>query len=175
MDITFSNKDTIKLAGKNTSIVINPGSEVKADLLLFTSPESPQYATRSFNSPGEYEVMGSMVDGVEITSENTAYSLVIDDIHLAYMSGIDAQLSDAQLEHMDAVDILIVKVADDKSELINKLVSQIEPRILIPIMESEAELGKIKAEYGKDVEAVESFKIVKKDLPADSQQLVILK
>ena len=175
MDITFSNKNTIKLNGKSSSIVINPQSEVKADLLLFTSPESPQYETRSFNSPGEYEVLGSMVDGVEIAPENTAYSMVVDDIHVAYLTDIDAQLTDDQLEHMDSVDIMIVSVKDDKSELVNKLVGQIEPRILIPIMESEAELAKIKAEYGKDVEAVDSFKIAKKDLPADSQQLVILK
>lgn len=175
MDITFSNKDSIKLNGKTSTIVINPSSEVKADLLLFTNPESPQYETRSFNGPGEYEVLGSMVDGVEIAPGNTAYSLVIDDIHVAYMVGVEAQLTDDQLEHMDSVDILIVKVTDDKSELINKLVGQIEPRILIPIMDSEAELAKIKAEYGKDVEAVDSFKIVKKDLPVDNQQLVILK
>jgi hypothetical protein len=175
MDITFSNKDTIKLNGKNSSIVINPQSEVKADLLLFTNPESAQYETRSFNSPGEYEVLGSMVDGVEISPENTCYSLVIDDIHVAYLTEIDAQLTDEQLEHMDSVDILVVNVKDDKAELINKLVGQIEPRILIPIMESEAELAKIKAEYGKDVEAVDSLKIAKKDLPVDNQQLVILK
>jgi hypothetical protein len=175
MDITFSNKDTIKLNGKNSTIVINPQGEVKADLLLFTNPESAQYETRSFNSPGEYEVMGSMVDGVGLSIDNTAYSMVVDDIHVAYLTDAEAILSDDQLEHMDAVDILIISVKDDKSELINKLVGQIEPRILIPIMSSEAELAKIKAEYGKDVEAVDSFKINKKDLPADSQQLVILK
>ncbi len=175
MDITFSNKDTIKLSGKSSTIVLNPATETKADLLLFSSPESAQYDTRSFNGPGEYEVLGSMVDGVEINPENTAYSLVIDDIHVAYMVGLDAQLSDEQLEHMDSVDILIVAVKDDKAELINKLVGQVEPRILIPIMESATELGKIKAEYGKDVEAVDSFKVTKKDLPVDNQQLVILK
>ena len=82
MDITFSNKDTIKLSGKSSTIVLNPATETKADLLLFSSPESAQYDTRSFNGPGEYEVLGSMVDGVEINPENTAYSLVIDDIQI---------------------------------------------------------------------------------------------
>jgi len=175
MDITFSNKDTIKLNGKSATIVINPASEVKADLLLFSNPESPQYETKSFNGPGEYEVLGSMVDGVEVGPDNTAYSLVIDDIHVAYLANMDSQLTDDQLERMDGVDIMIVSVDSDKAELINKLVGQVEPRILIPMMSSEAELGKIKAEYGKDVEAVESYKVAKKDLPVDTQQLVILK
>ena len=175
MDITFSNKDTIKLNGKNSTIVINPQGEVKADLLLYSKPEAPQGETREFHGPGEYEVMGSMVDGVGLSADNTAYSLVVDDIHVAYLTDAEATLSDDQLEHMDAVDILIVSVKDDKADLVNKLMTQIEPRILIPIMESESELAKIKAEYGKDVEAVDSFKINKKDLPVDSQQLVILK
>jgi hypothetical protein len=76
---------------------------------------------------------------------------------------------------MGGVDILAISVKDDKSDLMNKIITQVEPRILIPIMENEGELTKIKAEFGKDVEPTDKFKIVKKDLPTDSQQLVILK
>jgi hypothetical protein len=36
-------------------------------------------------------------------------------------------------------------------------------------------LAKIKAEFGKDVEVVEKYKVTKKDLPTDSQELVLLK
>lgn len=175
MDITFSNNNSIRLAGKNAAIVINPQKETKADLYLFTNPEDFQGDFKAFYGPGEYEVLGCMVDGIEITSENTCYSIVIDDMHVTYAINMTETFSDAQLDRMGGVDILIISVEADKSELMNKIVTQVEPRILVPIMQNEGELVKIKAEFGKDVEPTDKFKIVKKDLPTDSQQLVILK
>lgn len=175
MDITFSNQNTIKISAKSANIVINPKDDAKADLLLFSAPAKPKANTRSFSTPGEYEVMGCMVDGVAISEANTAYSLVVDDVHVSYAVDLQEALSDDQIERMDGVDVLIISVKDDKSELMNKIVSQIEPRVLIPLVEDTSELAKIKAEFGKDVEATERYKVSKKDLPTDSQELVILK
>jgi len=175
MDITFSNKESIKLAGKNATIVINPVAETKADLYLFTNPEAFQGDFKAFYGPGEYEVLGSMVDGIEITPENTCYSVVIDDMHVTYAINMAETFSDDQLDRMEGVDILVISVEGDKSELMNKIITQVEPRILVPIIQNEAELAKIKSEFGKDVEPTDKFKIVKKDLPTDTQQLVILK
>ncbi len=175
MDITFSNKESIKLAGKNATIVINPEAETKADLYLFTNPEAFQGDFKAFYGPGEYEVLGCMVDGIEITPENTCYSVVIDDMHVTYAINMTETFSDDQLDRMEGVDILVISVEGDKSELMNKIITQVEPRVLIPMIQNEAELAKIKSEFGKDVEPTDKFKIVKKDLPTDSQQLVILK
>ena len=175
MDITFSDKNTIKISGKSADVAINAASGTKADLLLFTDPSTKVVTEKSFQGPGEYEVMGMMVDGVEIDASNTAYSLVIDDMHITYAIGLEAPLTDAQLERMDGVDILVISVQDSKADLMNKIISQVEPKVLIPIMDSELELAKIKAEFGKDSEPIDKYKISKKDLPIDSQQLVILK
>ncbi|MSR89549.1 hypothetical protein EXS53_01255 [Patescibacteria group bacterium] len=175
MDITFSDKNTIKISGKSADVAINAASGTKADLLLFTDPSTKVVTDKSFHGPGEYEVMGMMVDGVEIDASNTAYSLVIDDMHITYAIGLEAPLTDAQLERMDGVDILVISVQDSKADLMNKIISQVEPKVLIPIMDSELELAKIKAEFGKDTEPIDKYKLSKKDLPIDSQQLVILK
>jgi hypothetical protein len=175
MDITFSNQNSIKLAGKNATIAINPEKETKADLMLFSDPEGFQGDFKAFYGPGEYEVLGCMVDGIEITPENTCYSVVIDDMHVTYAINMTETFSDAQLDRMGGVDILIISVKDDKSELMNKIITQVEPRILMPMLQNEGELAKIKAEFGKDVEPTDKFKVAKKDLPTDSQQLVILK
>lgn len=174
MDITFSDKNTIKISGKSADVAINAASGTKADLLLFTDPSTKVVTEKSFHGPGEYEVMGMMVDGVEIDASNTAYSLVIDDMHITYAIGLEAPLTDAQLERMDGVDILVISVQDSKADLMNKIISQVEPKVLIPIMDSEPELAKIKAEFGKDTEPIDKYKVSKKDLPTDSQQLVIL-
>ena len=175
MDITFSDKNTIKISGKSADVAINAASGTKADLLLFTDPSTKVVTEKSFQGPGEYEVMGMMVDGVEIDASNTAYSLVIDDMHITYAIGLEAPLTDAQLERLDGVDILVISVQDSKADLMNKIISQVEPKVLIPIMDSEPELAKIKAEFGKDTEPIDKYKLSKKDLPTDSQQLVILK
>lgn len=175
MDITFSNNNTIKLSAKSANIVINPTVEVKADLLLYSSPTEQKTDTRAFSGPGEYEVMGCMVDGIPVAESNTAYSLVVDDIHVSYAIDLEGTLTDDQIERMDGVDVLIISVKDDKAELMNKIITQIEPRVLIPLVKDAGELAKIKAEFGKDVEATEKYKVNKKDLPEDSQELVILK
>ena len=175
MDITYSDKNTIKIAGKSANVAINAASGTKADLLLFTDPSTKVVPEKSFYGPGEYEVMGMMVDGVEIAASNTAYSLVVDDMHITYAIDLNTALTDAQLERMDGVDILIISVQDSKADLMNKIISQVEPKVLIPIMDSEAELAKIKAEFGKDSEPIDKYKVSKKDLPTDNQQLVILK
>lgn len=175
MDITFSNNNTIKISGKSSSIIINPTSAVKADLLLFTDPSASRLEQKSFYGPGEYEVLGAMVDGIEIDKGNTAYSVVSDDIHITYIVDLLAPLSNTQLESMDGVDILIIAVKDDKADLLNKVISQVEPSVLIPIMIDESEIAKIKAEFGKDIEPMERYKITKKDLPLEAQELVLLK
>ncbi|MSR68225.1 hypothetical protein EXS66_00360 [Candidatus Saccharibacteria bacterium] len=175
MDITFSNKNTIKISGKGADVAINASAGTKADLLLFTGSSAKAVPEKSFYGPGEYEVMGIMVDGVEISASNTAYSLVVDDMHVTYAIGLETTLTDAQLERMDGVDILIISVQDNKADLMNKIISQVEPKVLIPIMAAELELAKIKAEFGKDTEPIDKYKVSKKDLPLDNQQLVILK
>jgi len=175
MDITLSNINSIRLAGKKATISINPEKDTKADVSLFTDPEALQGDFKAFYGPGEYEVLGSMLDGIEISPDNTCYSVVIDDIHVTYAINMTEIFSDAQQDRMGGVDILIVSVKDDKSELIDKIITQVEPRILIPIIENEVELAKIKAEFGKNVEPIDKLKIAKKDLPTDTQQLVLLK
>ena len=175
MDITFSDKNSININSKNASVAINPAKEPKADFTLYTEPLEQSTTGKYFDGPGEYEVLGCMIDGVAGSSSKTIYSMVIDDMHVVYAVDLSEALSDEQLERIEAVDILILSVENDNYELMNKVVTQLQPRILIPLMQNEGELAKIKAEFGKEVEPTERFKIVKKDLPTDSQQLVILK
>ncbi len=63
-----------------------------------------------------------------------------------------------------------------------KLIGQIEPRIVIPIQYQSSGMKSsysglepfLKAMGGKALEPQEKFKIVKKDLPTDDTQVVIL-
>lgn len=175
MDITFSNRNSINISTKLLNIAINPEDQVKADLLLFSSLTDKKHEARFFCGPGEYEVLGCMVDGIYINTNNTAYSLVVEDMNICYMVDLEEALSDKQVEQIDGVDVLIVSVKDDQPELMNRIIAQITPRVMIPLAQNQGALDKIKTEIGQDVEAIERFKLTKKDLIDSNQELVILK
>jgi L-ascorbate metabolism protein UlaG (beta-lactamase superfamily) len=95
-------------------------------------------------------------------------------------------LENGELEPLEGVDILCVPIGG-KSVLTpdkaTELISQIEPRIIIPIQYQVAGLSSgygpldpfLKAMGAKNIEPAEKFRIQKKDLPADDSQVVVLK
>lgn len=177
MEITLSQKNALKLSAKSGVIVFNPTPEDKATVGLFTSQTDTvsEKNGRVFMGPGEYEVQGSMIEGIGLGQNNTAYSVVADGLHVFYAQGVTKTFTDAEVERIDGVDIMILNVEEDKAELMNGVISQIEPKVIIPLNENEAELKTLAAEFGAEINPVEKFKIAKKELPEDSQQLVVLK
>ncbi|MDD4332695.1 MAG: MBL fold metallo-hydrolase [Patescibacteria group bacterium] len=145
--------------------------------------------------PGEYDVKGVMVTGIDSfhdakegaeMGKNIIYRIEIDDISVAHLGDLGHSLSDKQLEKLVGVDILLIPVGgrytlDAKKAV--EVISQIEPRIVIP-MHYKAAGSNI-----KDIDGVEKFikeigiapreeeklKISKKDLPQEEMELVILK
>lgn len=177
MEITLTQKNALKLSAKSGAIVINPTAEDKATVSLFTEPtdKATEKNGRVFMGPGEYEVQGSMIEGIGLKGNNTAYSVIADGLHVFYAQGVTKTFTDAEVERIDGVDILILNVDEDKAELMNGVISQIEPKVIIPLNENEAELKVLAAEFGAEINPVEKFKVTKKELPEDSQQLVVLK
>ncbi len=177
MEITLSQKNALKLQAKSGVIVLNPTPEDKATVSLFTSQvdSASEKNGRVFTGPGEYEVQGSMIEGISLGTNNTAYSVVVEGLHVFYALGVTKTFTDAQLERIDGVDVLILNVDEDKAELMNGVISQIEPKVIVPLNEDEKELKVLAAEFGAEITPVEKCKVTKKELPEDSQQLVVLK
>jgi len=147
------------------------------------------------DSAGEFDVKGVMVEGVESyhdakegaeRGKNIIYRIEMDDITLVHLGDLGHILNDQQLERLAGADILMVPVGgkytlDAKKAV--EVVSQIEPRIVIP-MHYKTKQSKI-----KDIEGVEKFikelglkpteeeklKISKKDLPQEDMELVVFK
>lgn len=146
------------------------------------------------NTPGEYEVKQMFLYGLTGYHDDekgdkrgaiTMYLLETEGLSVAHLGDIgQSELTTEQLEVLEGVDILILPVGgvytvDGKKAA--EIVSQIEPRIVIPIhyklpgLKSDLEsVDKFIKEVGLKPETVEKLKISKKDLPQEETKLVLL-
>jgi L-ascorbate metabolism protein UlaG (beta-lactamase superfamily) len=143
--------------------------------------------------PGEYDVKGVMVQGIdtfhdnkkgEERGKNIVYRIEMDDLTIVHLGDLGHVLTDEQLEQLDGVDILMIPVGgkytiDAKAAV--EVIGQLEPRIVIPMhykMDgSKADLDSVEKfvkELGVQPRNEEKLKISKKDLPAEGMDLVIL-
>lgn len=146
--------------------------------------------------PGEYEVKQTFIYGIPGFHDNTGgsqrgsitmYVLESEGMLLAHLGDLgQTELTDEQIEQLEGVDILIIPVGGvytiDAKQAVN-IISQIEPRIVIPIHYAIPGL-KIKLDpldkflkiMGvKSSEVIDKYKITKKDLPSEETKVVVLK
>ncbi len=142
---------------------------------------------------GEYDFKGVLVEGIdsfhdnkngEERGRNIIYRMEIDDISVAHLGDLGAPLDNSQLEKLVGTDILLIPVGgkytlDAKAAV--EVISQIEPRIVIPMhyktdgltIELDS-IDKFIKELGIEPTYEEKLKISKKDLPQEDMELVIL-
>jgi L-ascorbate metabolism protein UlaG (beta-lactamase superfamily) len=145
------------------------------------------------NSPGEFDYKGVMVQGVASyhdkvygvkRGDNIIYRIEMDGITVVHLGDLGHVLENEHLEHLVGADILMIPVGGeytiDGGEAA-KVVSQIEPRMVIPMHYKIKGLkididtaDKFIKELGIKAENEDKLKISKKDLPQDSMELVVL-
>ncbi len=154
MELQFFGANCIGLTHKGTRIVVDDnlaelgakGITKATDVALFTGPHDTKNAARlTFDSPGEYEVADTSVIGIaaraHIDEEGqppkaTMFKLVTGELSVLLTGHIYPELSEAQLEAIGAVDLLVVPVGgngytvDPVGAL--KLIKDIEPKLVIP-------------------------------------------
>lgn len=145
------------------------------------------------NCAGEYDVKGIMIEGIDSFHDdkegkergaNIIYRIEIDDISVVHLGDLGQVLDNAQLEKLAGTDILLIPVGgtytlDAKKAV--EVISQIEPRIVIPMHYKTKDLkidldsiDKFIKELGVTPTYEEKLKISKKDLPHEDMELVIL-
>lgn len=143
--------------------------------------------------PGEYDFKNILIEGVDSyhdekegadRGKNTIYRIEVEDISITHLGDLDHVLDSSQLEKLAGTDILLIPVGghytlDAKKAV--EVISQIEPRIVIPMhymvegLKIELDsLDKFIKELGIEPTYEEKLKISKKDLPQDDMELVIL-
>lgn len=145
------------------------------------------------SSAGEYDIKGVMVEGVlsyhdsekgAKRGSNIIYRIEMDDITLCHLGDLGHTLDGKQLERLEGIDILFIPVGGiytiDAKQAV-EVISQIEPRIVIPmhykipgLAENLDGLDKFIKELGLSPTNEEKLKISKRDLPQEDMELVVL-
>ena len=181
-----------------------------ADIVTLSSLQNQQLATKYsrgtaetpqpfiIKSPGEYEVNNVFVYGLNCcppnhsspqtveAKHNFIYVIKAENITLTHLGNLQQkELSAAQLELIENTDILLVPVGGASISLNAKmaadLISQIEPRIIIPMQYKLPQLknnlepvDKFIKEMGNNQQTLDKLNINSKDLPVDKTTLIIL-
>ena len=151
------------------------------------------------DSAGEYEIKKVTIKGIDSChdnqegkerGQNVIYKIEMEGINICHLGDFGQNtLVNGQLEKIGQVDILFIPVGGVFTidwKLANAIISQIEPRIIIPmhykISGVKGELLKLDTvnkfceERGvSSKEAVNKFSIKKKDLPQEGSETVIMK
>ena len=145
------------------------------------------------DSPGEYEIKGVSIIGCrsfhdkEKKEQNVIYLMEVDKIRICHLGDFGQEkLEDKQVEKIGNVDVLMIPVGGNYTigakEAV-KIVSQIDPRIVIPIHYKlpglKIELADVK-EFLKEmglngVPPVDKLTIKKKDLLGKEMEVVVMK
>ncbi len=194
-------------AKEKVSLVIDPYTvstglklpKIEGDVFLFTH-EHGDHNNRSvvdkesfvIDSPGEYEVKDIFVQGVfsyhdEVQGKergaNTIYIIDAEGIRICHLGDFgEAELSDKHLKELGQVDVLMIPVGGTytvDAKKATKIISQIEPRIVIPMhyaieglnIELEELDTFLKAIGEKSAEKLDKLVLQKKDLPVDEMKI----
>ena len=143
------------------------------------------------HTPGEYEVKSVFIRGIQITPEDkksrpaTLFVVEMESMVIVHLGGLSTKsLPDAIVEEIGDVDILFVPVGGgdalgpDEAETV---VSQIEPRIVIPmnykVSGSRGSLEGVqkflKALGQESVKPIPKYVVKKKDLPQEETKVVV--
>lgn len=209
MEIDWFGQSCFRLREGAITIVTDPYDKsigytlprLRADLVT-VSHDAPGHACvaavkgdpKVLNRPGEYEVKGIFISGIQTWSgggakgeakeENTVFVFEFGDLTACHLGDLSKVLAQAQVEALPDIDVLMVPVggggaldADKAAEVI----SQLEPRIVIP-MHYQTELCTLKLEsltkFLKEMGVAEhapeeTLKVTKAGLPEETQIVVL--
>ncbi len=208
MTITWYGQSCFRIETKEGSILIDPFSKdiglrppkIKDDLVLVTHEHSDHNnlddagpETFVIRGPGEYERKGIHVQGILAYHDkvkgterglNTIYLIKAEDMKVCHLGDIGQdELSDAQVEDIGDVDVLMVPVGgtytvDFKDAL--HIISQIEPKVVVPMHYQVPGLTikidsaeKFIKEIGLTPENVDKIKLSQKTLPVEEVKLIV--
>ncbi|MCL4389810.1 MAG: MBL fold metallo-hydrolase [Patescibacteria group bacterium] len=211
MEIYPLGHSSFKIKGKNTTIITDPYDpamvghkfpKTEADIMTVSHHHGDHDHVGDFagfivDGPGEYEVGGVTIFGVATFHDdkngaergvNMVYNLVIDGVKVCHLGDLGHKLTDAQLEKIGNVDVLLIPVGgfytiDAKTAA--AVVAQLEPRIVIPMhylpagkpvkLDKLAPVTDFLKEMGAETVQPQSKLVTSKDKLPETTTVVVLK
>jgi len=207
MQLSWHGQYTIKIISKDTILVIDPYAanlgispfRAKADILSLSNPKdssmsnigSIQGSPLIINTPGEYSIKEFALHSIgwndEQGNERSLQRWMVEDIVLLHIGSLNRDLNAQELQELERadIDVFFVPVGGGTGLSLSqamKMISTIEPRVVIPIHYSlpglTEKLDPVKLfaeEMGVSASVTEKKLIVKKNkLPQEDMQTVIL-
>ncbi len=154
MDLQFYGANCVVITYKGTRVVLDDniaalgGKDVLRadDIALYTGTHAAPKAVPKLvvDAPGEYEIADVSIVGVaaqahvdEANTRNaTMFKITVGDMHVLFTGHIDPNISEAQLESIGKVDVLVVPVGGNGYTLdpigAVKVIKEVEPKLVIP-------------------------------------------
>lgn len=154
-DVEYKGANAVSFTTKNIKIVCDPGVSVaggkdvniEGAIEILTEPRFASHIGQSrviFDGPGEYEVADVGLIGFPAQrhldaggSGVTIYRLSVGDVRIALLGNIAPQLTEAQLENLGVVDVVVIPVGGNGYTLdataAAAIVRQLDPRVVIPV------------------------------------------
>ncbi|MBU3925655.1 MBL fold metallo-hydrolase [Patescibacteria group bacterium] len=132
------------------------------------------------DGPGEYELEGIYIKGIQSAGQNTIYSLNFEGITLCHMGNFsEKELRPEIKEAIGEIDILLAPIDGDgvlDAQEAAKISSRLEPSIVIPMhYKDNKSLKNFLDEFGNGTtKPSDKLTIKKKDLIAGKIQVVVL-
>jgi len=144
------------------------------------------------STPGEYETKDVMIYGIQSFHDNkqgkerglnTIFKIISENINLVHLGDLGENLSDETLDKLGNVDILLIPVGGTytiDAKKAAEVVSQIEPRIVIPMhykMAGEVKIAPVNdflKACGLKSETLDKLKVAKKDLQGEETRVIVL-
>ena len=184
MVISLLGSSGVKCQVADFGLVIDPPAKKKGNLTLFTEMVFVQGdiipEESVINGPGEYEIEGVKVKGVNLSKEGTksegktAYAILFDNIRLAVIGTIANKVDDTEIDALGEIDILFIDSEGSTLGIkdIASLVKKIDPSFVIPMSEKGAK--RLLEEFGQKVSAQEKFTIKAKDFNKETSGIQIV-
>ncbi len=174
---------------------------LEADLLLASHDEEDANNTKAVGGdpyvvvqPGEFEVKTVFAFGISAPLKrkkkdqpigNLIFRIETEKMHLAHLGALDRPLTDEELQSLENIDVLMVPVGGGDvmdAKLATEVISQIEPRVVIPMTHQlpneKKNLASVedfcKAMGACRREDMSKYKFSRKDLPGEDMLIVTL-
>ncbi|MBI2623265.1 MAG: MBL fold metallo-hydrolase [Candidatus Liptonbacteria bacterium] len=174
--ITYLGEGSFRIQSGDVSVLVDPPSNrLKGDVVLKTDAEIPAPDAEpgpqtEVAFPGEYESKGIEVRGIALPvgagRAHTAYLVRWEDVKFAFLGPLAKGLEADALEKLNEPDVVFLRLGAKylSDEAAEKVVRQLEPKVVIPAYEKSP--ASFLKEMGESGGAEEKFVFRKKDLVA---------
>lgn len=211
MEIIWLGHSCFQLRGKNVTLVTDPFTpqpgyslgKLNAPIVT-VSHNHPGHNfvqgvggdPRVVRGPGEYEISDVLITGVasyhddkrgQERGRNTIYVIHMDELVICHLGDLGHILQEEQLEEVADADILLIPIGGEhtlNATQAAEVISQVEPRIIIPMhyrmpdlggtQDNLDSLGKFAREMGVEaMNAQPKLTVTRSSLPAETQVVIV--